>query len=565
MARRTTCFASLLVSILGVCGALLLAPSPLRGQSPVQHASAPVGAPVVFREDTLLVVYTRFGPYSAQDRANAITERLSRVAEDPLARVDSLSLSAGDTSTDVVLGDKVILTITDADAAAVGMTRAALAKKVALELFGALKKGKAHTSIKSIVLGGILTLVSSVALLLLFKFLNRLFRRSFVTIRSWRSTKIKSLKIQKLEILTAERATDALLAMMRGFRIALFAILIYLCVPLVLSFFPWTRKLADSLFHYILSPLRAVGIGFVSYIPNLFYIAVIVVVTRYLLRVVHWFFLQIERGGISLPNFYPDWAIPTYKIARVMVVAFAAVIIFPYLPGSDSTAFRGVSVFLGIVFSLGSASSISNIIAGVVLTYMRAFELGDRVKIADTVGDVIEKTLLVTRLRTIKNVDVTIPNGIVLASHIINFSATAKDVGLILHATVSIGYDAPWKKVHELLIAAALQTENVVKEPAPFVFQTSLDDFYVSYEINAYTNSPHVMAKTLSDLNQNIQDKFNEAGIEITSPHFAAVRDGNRIAIPDSYLPKSYAAPGFRILPLGRGSTDGPPSPPKAE
>jgi small-conductance mechanosensitive channel len=188
---------------------------------------------------------------------------------------------------------------------------------------------------------------------------------------------------------------------------------------------------------------------------------------------------------------------------------------------------------------------------------MRAFRLGDRVQIADTVGDVIEVSLLVTRIRTIKNVEITIANSMVLSSHIINFSGSVQNEGLILHTTVTIGYDAPWRKIHKLLIDAALSTDNILTTPAPFVLQTALDDFYVHYQINAYTDQPSNMAKTYSDLHQNIQDKFYEGGVEIMSPHFSTIRDGNHIAIPDQYLPKDYKASSFRVgldNPLGKNS-----------
>ncbi|MDH5626397.1 MAG: mechanosensitive ion channel family protein, partial [Nitrospira sp.] len=237
---------------------------------------------------------------------------------------------------------------------------------------------------------------------------------------------------------------------------------------------------------------------------------------------------------------------------RFLVIVFAAIACFPYIPGSQSEGFRGISVFLGLLISLGSAAAIGNIIAGVVLTYMRPFQVGDRVKIADTTGDVMEKTLLVTRVRTIKNVDVTIPNAMVLGSHLINFSSSAKNLGLILHTSVTIGYDAPWKTVHELLVSAARATTHILQKPEPFVLQTSLNDFYVTYEINAYTDQANLMAAIYADLHQNIQDKFNEAGVEIMSPHYTQLRDGNKTAIPDQYLPKTYRPSGLRISPLGK-------------
>jgi small-conductance mechanosensitive channel len=229
------------------------------------------------------------------------------------------------------------------------------------------------------------------------------------------------------------------------------------------------------------------------------------------------------------------------------VIALALVLAFPYLPGSASPAFQGVSIFIGLLLSLGSTSVVANIVSGLVLTYTHAFRVGDRVRIADTVGDVIEKGLLVTRMRTIKNVEITVPNGMVMGSHIINYSAVAQEHGLILNTTITLGYDIPWRLIHETLIKAAQATNGILPEPRPFVLQTSLDDFYVSYELNAYTDQPNKMIVVYSELHQNIQDFCNEAGIEILSPHYGALRDGNPSTIPSDYLPKGYQAPPFQI------------------
>ena len=218
---------------------------------------------------------------------------------------------------------------------------------------------------------------------------------------------------------------------------------------------------------------------------------------------------------------------------------------------SASAAFKGVSLFFGVLFSLGSSGAVGNMMAGIILTYTRAFQIGDHVKIGDTTGDVIERTLLVTRVRTIKNVAITIPNCSVLSGQIVNYTSMAQERGLILHTGVTIGYDVPWKQVHALLIAAAERTEHILKEPKPFVLQTSLDDFYVAYQINAYTNRADGQAGIYSELHQNIQDSFNEGGVEILSPHYRAARDGNMVTIPANYLPADYKAPSFRIENTG--------------
>ena len=359
--------------------------------------------------------------------------------------------------------------------------------------------------------------------------------------------RLKGFKIQRVEMFTASQLTAFLLGVNRYVRYAVNILLILIYLTGVFSVFPQTRgvvaNILTSLFHSISKGWQ----GFVDYLPNLVNLVVIVFVLYYLLKFIRFIFDEIEKGTITFSGFHRDWAIPTYQLLRFVVIALGLVIAFPYLPGSGSPAFQGVSVFVGLLFSLGSTSVVANIVSGVVLTYTRAFKVGDRVKIADTVGDIIEKGLLVTRVRTIKNVEITIPNGMVMGSHIINYSIVSQERGLILNTTITLGYDIPWRLVHKTLLKAAQATNSILPEPRPFVLQTSLDDFYVSYEINAYTNQPNKMALIYSELHQNIQDACNEAGIEILSPHYGALRDGNQSTIPSDYLPKDYQAPPFNI------------------
>lgn len=403
-----------------------------------------------------------------------------------------------------------------------------------------------------LVIGLLLALVATGLFVGFLKAFRQLFPRMLDKVSAWGLTTTYSLKIQRVELLTGAQISDGLTGLLRGLRLVAYVSLTYLYVTSVLGFFPATRKLSVELLHYMIEPIRMIGREFIASVPDIIAIAMIIVVTNYVIKLIHMFFNGIERGAITFQGFHREWATPTYKIVRFFVLVLAAVAIFPYIPGSHSEAFRGISVFLGVLLSLGAAGAFSNIVAGVVLTYMRPFSVGDRVKIADTVGDITEKTLLVTRVRTIKNVDVTIPNALVLGSHIINFSSSSmQPPPLILHTSVTIGYDAPWQKVHELLISAAKKTTHVLETPEPFVLQTSLDDFYVRYEINAYTGAPNKMAAIYSELHQHIQDQFNEAGLEIMSPHYTQIRDGNRTTIPDQYLPKSYQPPGLRIWPLG--------------
>lgn len=520
----------------------------LTGQTKSEAKQAPSTpeAPVVVNGKTLFEVKGVLS-FPAEDRAGAITRRIQKLSQDVLFKPESLSVVDAETTSDIMAGDVVIMSVTDGDAKLAGQSRHDLAVDYQQLIQSALISLRRQYSLKSLLLGALYAVLTTAALVLLLRLLGTVFHKIYKTLNSWRGTRIRSLRIQKFELLPAHRITNFVIGIARLLRFVIVLVALYFYASLVLGFFPWTAGYAQLLVGYVLSPLRLVGAAAIGYLPNLFFICVILVVAFYVIKFIKIIFTELARGTIAFPNFYPEWADPTYKIIRFMVIALTVIVIFPYLPGSKSPAFQGISIFLGVLFSLGSTSAIANIVAGVILTYMRAFTIGDRVKIADTMGDVIEKTLLVTRIRTIKNVEITIANSMVLGSHIINFSASCESGGLILHTTVTIGYDAPWRTVHQLLKDAANSTSEILKEPTPFILQTALDDFYVHYELNAYTDQPSKMAKIYSDLHENIQDKFSSAGVEIMSPHFSSVRDGNRIAIPDDYLPKNYTAPAFRL------------------
>lgn len=537
-----------IVLTIGLLGCLLACGPTLRGQLPPQADSSPPipQAPVLVDGKTLFTVRGVLS-FPAQARASAITQRIKDLSEDVSTNPSSLSVTDAEGTSNIAAGDLVLMSVTDQDAAVAGRPRQEVAKDYAERIRAALISLREQYSAKSLFLGGIYSIAATVVLALIFWLMKLLFPKLYGKVNAWRGTVIPSLRIQQFELLTSDRIADFVLAMARLVRIAAALAILYFYASLVLGFFPWTRGYAQTLLGYVVAPLKTVGQTVLDYLPNVFFIAVIAVVAFYAIRLTQIIFIEIGKKTIAIAGFHPDWADPTYKIVRFLILALTAIVIFPYLPGAKSPAFQGVSIFIGVLFSLGSTSAVANIVAGIILTYMRAFQIGDRVQIADTVGDVIESSLLVTRIRTIKNVEITIANSMVLGSHIINFSASVRQEGLILHTTVTIGYDAPWRVVHGLLLAAAAATENILAEPKPFVFQTALDDFYVHYQINAFTDQPSRMARTYSDLHRNIQDKFNEAGVEIMSPHYSTVRDGNRIAIPDDYLPKDYVAPAFRF------------------
>lgn len=525
--------------------------SPALAQAPAAPpAEKPAGAPVRFGEEDLFSIYASFGPFTPQDRARIIAQRLTRLANDPGTDLQRITTVDREQSTDIVLGETILVAVTDADAQPLGKTRQVLAKEYAFKIRNALSKQREETSVRSLLIDSLFALLDTLVLVALLIGFRKGFPKVYAKIDAWRGTYIRSIKVQRVEIFSARQIAELLIGLAKAVRVIATLLLLYFYISTVLGVFPWTKGVSAQLFGAVFSTLRAIGQAFVTYVPDVISIIVIVVVTRYIIKLIHLIFSGIERGAITFTGFHRDWAWPTYKIVRFLVIVFGAIAVFPYIPGSRSEAFRAISIFLGVLFSLGSTGAISNIISGLVLTYMRPFQIGDRVKIADTIGDVTARELLVTRVRTIKNVDITIPNAMVLGSHIINFSSSAKDRGLILHTSVTIGYDAPWRTVHKLLIDAAKATTHILEKPEPFVLQTSLNDFYVTYEINAYTDQPNKMVEIYAELHQNIQDKFNEAGVEIMSPHYSQIRDGNKTTIPEEYLPKTYEAPAFRIAPL---------------
>jgi small-conductance mechanosensitive channel len=266
-----------------------------------------------------------------------------------------------------------------------------------------------------------------------------------------------------------------------------------------------------------------------------------------LIRLERAFFDEVKNGGIRLRGFEPEWGPFTGRMIAFLLIVLAVIVAFPYLPGSDSDAFKGITIFLGALFTISSASAVTNIVSGVIQTYTGSFRVGDVIKIGEITGIVLEKRLLTTRIRSFKNETVSIPNSGVINSNVINYTALARAKGLILFTTITIGYDAPWQQVHQLLIAAALATPDILPDPEPFVLQTSLNDYHVSYQINCYTRNAERMPRTYSALHANIQDMFNQAGVEIMSPTFTALRDGNTVTIPPEDRPMDYQAPAFRI------------------
>ena len=514
------------------------APLALPALPAVAAVKRPTPASVVLLDQDLFPVRAAIGQFTTTQRAAATSQKLAQLLKDKGSNPASLTTADQENTTDILAGDLVVGTVTDQDSDfdALGRSRQKLAAAEAETMRQALGRAQNDYSAASLSVGALKSAAAALVLVLILVGLHYLFPAIYRSIHERRGTRIKTIRIQSLELLSEERITESLVQVARVLRFALTLFLLYLFIPLLFSFFAPTRRFGRSLVEYVIAPVHRGWDAFFAYLPSLLVVVVVVFFTFQALRLTRFLFKEVERGTIEWPGFYAEWALPTSRIVELLLIAFAVVIAFPYLPGSNSAAFKGVSIFLGVLLSLGSSTAIANVVAGVLLTYTRAFRIGDRVQIADTTGDVIEKTLLATHLRTIKNVDVTVPNGLVLASHIVNFSRATIEKPLLLNTEITLGYDTDWRRIHELLIAAAKGVPGVLAEPAPFVLQTALDDFYVRYQVNAATVFPTRMAEMYSELNQRILDGFNEAGVEIMSPHYRAVRQGEETTIPEAYL-----------------------------
>ncbi len=498
------------------------------------------GVPVVVEGDTLFYLYTKRGGYTPLQRAEMIDAAIMQLGKRFTLHPDSVYIESSDIVTDLMYGNKVIASFTDQDGLWEGRSREQLAtdkRKIVVQKLKELKEEHSLWQLGKRILYFVLVLAGQY---LLFWLTGWLFRKLKVRIQKLKDTRLKPISIQNYELLDTQRQVNLLIFLSNLLRYVIMLLQLLITVPLLFAIFPQTKGLAYQIFSYIWNPIKNILVGIVDYIPNLFAILIICFAVKYLVRLVHYLSREVEAGRLKFGGFYPDWAMPTYHIIRFLLYAFMIAMIYPYLPGAKNGVFQGISVFVGLIVSLGSSTVIGNVIAGLVITYMRPFKLGDRIQLNDTTGNVIEKTPLVTRIKTPKNEVVTIPNSFIMSSHTVNYSASAREYGLIIHSEVTIGYDVPWRQVHQLLIEAALNTPGVIDDPRPFVLETSLSDWYPVYQINAYIREADKLAQIYSDLHQNIQDRFNEAGVEIMSPHYMAMRDGNESTIPkDDLRPKT--------------------------
>ncbi|WP_303918301.1 mechanosensitive ion channel family protein [Draconibacterium sediminis] len=505
---------------------------------------------VVFNSDTLFPVYANLGPYSPAERAAMINERLETTMASFQIDGDLFSITEKNNYSIISYDELPLASVSEADAAFLGKTKSDVANEYLAKIKIAFDKASERNTLTYWLLRALYTLLALGGLVLIIFLINRFFKVLNIKLEHYEKG-LKQKRKSFLKYLLPSKGENIFLLISKVVKFALVLLVLFLYLPFLFSFLPWTRDLADKFYGYLADPVKKIANDFVDFIPDLFAIFVIIIITRYLLKILSVVVRELETGKLRIKGFHSDWAKPTFNLVKIVIYIITAVFIVQYLPSSK--AFQGVSIFVGVIFTLGSTSAIANIVAGIVITYMRPFQIGDRVKIGDTMGDIVEKNLLVTRIKTIKNEDVTIPNATIINTHLWNYTKNASQLGIIIHPTVTIGYDVPADTVIKLLLDAAKNTKNLTRDFKPFVLQKSLSDFYVEYELNVYTKQAGKMAHFYSELNKSILNEFNKAGVEILSPHYSAYRDGNASTIPQQKNDKPSSDPVGEVIKKATG------------
>jgi len=460
--------------------------------------------------------------FPAEKRAQEIGDRIRAIAADPSIRTDSLRVVEDEDRSRILAGERFVIAVFDADAEIEGISRQILTEVYQRRITEAIAAYRSDRTPHVLLTHALYALAATLALTVILFAIRHGDRWLGARASRVLGERLDKLEKESVHLIQARQLWQGLHGALKALKFLLVLVVFYLYLNYVLELFPWTRSTSRGLLDLVLDPLRVMGSAFIRDIPDLVFLAILIVVTRYVLRLASLFFAGIEQGRIKVASLDSELAQPTYRIIRLLILVFAVVVAYPYIPGSESEAFKGISILLGVMFSLGSTSVIGNVIAGYTMIYRRAFRIGDRIQIGDVIGDVLERKLLVTRLRSIKNEEIVIPNTVILNSNIVNYSTLAKDRGLILHTTVGIGYETPWRQVERMLCLAAERTPGVLATPASFVLQKALGDFCVTYEINAYCNRANDMVDIQADLHRNILDVFNEHGVQIMTPAYVA-------------------------------------------
>lgn len=490
------------------------------------------GAPLIIDHDTLLTLYARKGGMLPEQRVELSRKQILSQGKKLSFFVDSCHVYEGEFYSDIMIGEEVMMSISDEDALWENTSRMQLAKRYSIIIKDKIVELHEEYGLQQKIMGIIFVVLILLGQWILYRLTKWIYMRWRLRLTRKILQRARPINLKDYQVINEHQLGVVILVTFRFIFIFIILLQLLFTIPFLFSVFPETESFAWTIIGYILNPVKDILGAVLGFLPNLFKICVIVICFHYLVKSIKYITGEIAAGKLKINGFYADWAHPTFVIVRVLLYSFMFVMIWPLLPSSDSEVFQGVSVFIGLIISLGSSSIIGNIMAGMVMTYMRPFKIGDFIRYGETEGFVIEKTVLVTRIRTRKNDVITIPNANLLTSQTSNYTVAAHNYGIIVHTKVTIGYDMNWKDIRQLLLNAAAETTGIEKKPKPFVVVTSLDDYYVEYEVNAYTRKADTLSMVYSELRQNILDSFHKAGVEIMSPHIYAHRTNLDLQIP---------------------------------
>jgi small-conductance mechanosensitive channel len=542
-----------LTTIIIIIACLLLRPA-LAAEQPgedVDAQAAPDSAAVTVDGVELFRV-AGSASFPAADRAARARARIVAAAEDPRIPANAVKTEQRESRVDVVAGGRHLVGVIGADAAIEGVSVSDAALVRAMHIRDAMIRYRAERTPERLLQSAMIATAATAAAALAFWLTWIAFRRARLGLDQRYRKRLHSLSIQSFEVVRAESIWRALDGTLSGLRWLAIAVIAYALSTFALRQFPWTRSAAERLLDLVVQPVLSMATELLAYFPKLVFLLLLFLAVRYLLKLLKVFFEAVAAGRVPLRSFDAEWAQPTYHIVRILLILLTLVIAYPYLPGSGSAAFQGLSIFAGLMLSLGASSAMASLIAGYTVTYRRAYRVGDRITVGELTGEVSDVRLLVTHLRTVKNEEVVVPNSLVLQSHVVNYSKLVRSHGLILHTTVSIGYETPWRQVEAMLQLAAERTEGMLREPAPFVLEKSLGDFAVTYELNAYVDSTKLLPQRYADLHRNVLDVFNEYGVQIMTPAYEGDPEVPKVVPQDKWFVTPARAPSAQNMKVAK-------------
>jgi small-conductance mechanosensitive channel len=533
--------------------------APTRGSatSPEPTAAETTGAarpavPVFLGGRQVFVVHSPRNGLDPAQRAVAIRKRIDAAVADRATPADSVWMRRSPEGIEVWLGRHFLWMIAHGDAEGMSVPQlAVMVGDLPSQVTRGILRERSGRSPRGVLIAVLIAIGLTVVASVLARLLVAASRRWRAFLDRGLPKYLRGFRIGTFEVLSQQQLTGIVGGILARADLVVGALLLYGYLTALFSLFPWSQGWSWQLLHFAREELVAAAIAVGRAIPNLLVLAGIFLLFRWLVRLSNHFFDAVDQCSVQVSWLHQELARPTKRLVGIGLWICAAAVAYPYLPGSQSKAVQGVSILLGVMVSIGSSGIVGNVIAGIVLTYSRSFSKGDRVQIGEIIGDVVNLGFFATKLRTPRNEEVTVPNGQLANQPILNYTRLAKEAGLILHTQVTIGYDADWRTVHSLLIEAAGRVEGVEREPVPWVFQSSLNDYHITYEICCVTRRSHEQLLLYGRLHQEIQDAFSRGGVEILSPMYNALRDANAQVLPKEPPGPREAPGGFRVRPTG--------------